>query len=56
MDLTEISEKRKMSREKEQDIPTMPLLVPPSRAPPESLPFFSGKESASIQLNQQGSH
>jgi hypothetical protein len=51
-------------RKKEQDIPTLPLLAPPSRAPPETypikrgrlLPLFAGKESASSQFNQQGSH
>lgn len=30
-------------REKEQTIPTLPLLVPPSRAPPGALPLFAGK-------------
>jgi hypothetical protein len=43
-------------REKEQDIPTLPLLVPPPRAPPETLPLFAGKESSSTALKQQGSH
>ena len=43
-------------REKEQDIPTLPLLTPPPRAPPETLPLFAGKESSSTAFNQQGSH
>ena len=43
-------------REKEQEAPARPLLVPPTRAPPETLPLFAGKESASSQFNQQGSH
>ena len=30
-------------REKEQNIPTLPLLVPPTRAPPGALPLFAGK-------------
>jgi len=30
-------------REKEQTIPTLPLLVPPTRAPPGALPLFAGK-------------
>ena len=32
-------------REKDHDIPTLPLLTPPPRAPPETLPLFIGKES-----------
>ena len=36
--------------------PSLPLLTPPSRAPPETLPLFAGKESSSTALNQQGSH
>jgi hypothetical protein len=43
-------------REKEQGIPNLPLLTPPPRAPPDTLPLFAGKESTSSQLNQQGSH
>jgi hypothetical protein len=43
-------------REKEQEAPARPLLVPPTRAPPETLPLFAGKESSSTALNQQGSH
>ena len=43
-------------REKEQDIPTLPLLTPPPRAPPETLPLFAGKESKSTPFNQQGRH
>ena len=30
-------------RKKEQDIPTLPLLAPPFRAPPETLPLFVGE-------------
>ena len=33
-------------RQKEQELPTRPLLVPPTRAPPGTLPLFSGKKSA----------
>ena len=40
-------------REKEQDTPTLPLLTPPQRAPPETLPLFAGKESSSTALDQQ---
>ena len=43
-------------RDKERGSPTLPHLVPPSRAPPETLPLFAGKESANSQFNQQGSH
>ena len=43
-------------REKEQDIPTLPLLVLPPRAPPETLPLFAGEKSSSTALKQQGSH
>jgi hypothetical protein len=43
-------------RDKEQDTPTLPHLAPPTRAPPETLPLFAGKESRSTALNQQGSH
>ena len=32
-------------REKEQDAPTRPLLVPPTRAPPATLSLFTGKET-----------
>ncbi|MDE0929274.1 MAG: hypothetical protein OSA77_01195 [Halioglobus sp.] len=28
-------------REKEQDLPTLPLLTPPPRAPPDALPIFA---------------
>ena len=37
-------------REKEQDIPTLPLLTPPPRAPPEALPLFAGKDSSSTAI------
>lgn len=30
-------------RQKEQETPTRPLLVPPTRAPPGTLPFFAGE-------------
>jgi hypothetical protein len=40
----------------EQATPALPLLTPPSRAPPETLPLFAGKDSSSTALNQQGSH
>lgn len=43
-------------REREQDIPTLPLLTPPLRAPPETLPLLAGKEPSSTAFNQQGSH
>ena len=43
-------------RDKEQDTPTLPHLAPPTRAPPETLPLFAGKDSSSTALNQQGSH
>jgi len=41
-------------RKKEQDIPTLPLRVPPPRAPPETLPLFAEDESTITTLNQQG--
>jgi hypothetical protein len=43
-------------RDKELTTPSLPLLTPPSRAPPETLPLFAGKDSSSTALNQQGSH
>ncbi len=43
-------------RDREQDIPTLPLLTPPTRAPPETLPLFAGKDSRSTAFNQQGRH
>ena len=39
-------------REKQQGRPTLLHLVPPSRAPPEPLPLFAGRESTAP--NQQG--
>jgi hypothetical protein len=33
-------------RQKEQETPTRPLLVPPSRAPPGTLLLFAGKDSS----------
>ena len=43
-------------RDREQDIPTVALLTPPPRAPPETLPLFAGKDSRSTAFNQQGRH
>jgi hypothetical protein len=43
-------------RDAELTTPCLPLLTPPSRAPPETLPLFAGKEAAISQVNQQGSH
>jgi len=40
-------------RDKEKDIPTLPLLTPPPRAPPETLLLFAGSESKITMLNQQ---
>ncbi len=42
-------------RDREQDIPTLPLPTPPTRAPPETLPLFAGKDSSPTALRQQGS-
>jgi len=36
--------------------PALPLPVPPTRAPPKTLPLIAGKEPGSTALNQQGSH
>jgi hypothetical protein len=41
---------------KEQETPSLPLLTPPSRATPETLPLFAGKDSGSTALNQQRRH
>jgi hypothetical protein len=41
---------------KEQATPALPLLTPPSRAPPETLALFAGSETTTTTLNQQGSH
>jgi hypothetical protein len=35
---------------KEQNTPALPHLAPPTRAPPETLPLFAGKESSSIAI------
>jgi hypothetical protein len=43
-------------RDKEQGTPTLPHLAPPTRAPPEVLPFFAGKDFSSTAFNQQGRH
>ena len=42
-------------RQKERETPTRPLLVPPTRAPPGTLPLFAGKDSSTTALHQQGS-
>ena len=42
-------------RQKEQETTTRPLLVPPTRAPPGTLPLFAGKDSSPTALRQQGS-
>jgi hypothetical protein len=42
-------------RQQEQETPTRPLLVPPTRAPPGTLPLFAGKDSSTTALHQQGS-
>jgi hypothetical protein len=42
-------------RQKEQETPTRPLLVPPTRAPPGTLPLFAGKHRSPTALRQQGS-
>lgn len=42
-------------RQKEQETPTRLLLVPPTRAPPGTLPLFDGKDSSTTALHQQGS-
>jgi hypothetical protein len=41
---------------KEQATPALPLLTPPSRAPPGTLPLFAGKESSVTVIDQQGRH
>ena len=33
-------------REKEQGVPAHPFLVPPTKAPPATLPLFAGKDSS----------
>ncbi|WP_206613479.1 transposase [Parahaliea mediterranea] len=43
-------------RDNELATSSLPLLTPPSRAPPETLPLVAGKDSSSTTLNQQGSH
>jgi len=43
-------------RDQEEDTPAQPILAPPTRAPPETLPLFAGKDSSSIAFNQQGRH
>ena len=41
--------------QKEQETPTRPLLAPPTRAPPGTLPLFAGKHRSPTALRQQGS-
>ena len=43
-------------RNKEQATTTLPLLVPPALAPPDTLPLLAGKESSVTAINQQGRH
>jgi len=42
-------------RQKEQDTRIRPLLVPPTRAPPGTLPLFAGRDSSPTALSPQGS-
>jgi hypothetical protein len=41
-------------RDKDPTSSTLPLLMPPSRAPPETLHLFASSESTTTTLNQQG--
>jgi hypothetical protein len=43
-------------RDKECSYTVSPLLAPPSRAPPETLPLFTGSESTTTRPSQLGSH
>jgi hypothetical protein len=43
-------------RDKECSYTDSPLLAPPSRAPPETLPLFAGSESTTTRPSQLGSH
>jgi putative transposase len=43
-------------RDRQHTSPALPLLVPPSRAPPETFPLFAGSESTTTTPNQHGSH
>jgi hypothetical protein len=43
-------------RDKEPTTPSLPRLIPPSRAPPDILALFAGKESSSTAFNQPGRH
>jgi hypothetical protein len=43
-------------RDKELAAPTLPLLAPPPRGPPEVLSLIAGKEPTSTSFNQQGRH
>jgi hypothetical protein len=42
-------------RDKEPATPSLPLLIPPPRAPPSTSSLFAGKEPSSTAFNQQGS-
>jgi hypothetical protein len=41
-------------RDKEPATPSLPLLIPPPRAPPGTSPLFAGKEPDFPQFDQQG--
>jgi hypothetical protein len=43
-------------RDKKRSYAASPLLAPPSRAPPETLPLFAGSESTTTRPSQLGSH
>ena len=43
-------------RRREQDTPTRPLLIPPTRAPPATQSLFAGSELTTSTLDQQGRH
>jgi len=42
-------------KKKEQNTPAPPNMAPPTRAPPETLQLFAGKDSSSTVLYRQGS-
>ncbi len=42
-------------KRKEQNTPALPHLAPLTRAPPETLPLFAGKDSSTTALHQQRS-
>ncbi len=43
-------------RRNERETPIRPLLAPPTRAPPGTLPLFAGKDLPLSQFGQQGRH